>query len=116
MAGEPADLTSHNSVWIAIRQRYQKHGVHYAENCRISADAEGKREQDDRSEAGGLAEHADGEAQILPQCFYKKFSAGRANDFLGNFETSALQAHRAKRILAAPPLSSFFGCHPQEAV
>jgi hypothetical protein len=44
-------------------------------------------------------------------------AARRADDFLGNFGATVLQAHGATRILAAHALLHlFFGCHVEEAV
>ena len=62
--------------------------------------------------AGRLAEHADGEAQILQASFHKRFPACRADDFLRNFETATLQAHGANGFPTAHALLHlFFGCH-----
>jgi hypothetical protein len=53
--------------------------------------------------------------RLFPSCLHKRFPAGGADDFLRNFETSSLQTHSSKRVLAAHTLLHlFFGCHLQE--
>ncbi|PYX49872.1 MAG: hypothetical protein DMG76_36170 [Acidobacteria bacterium] len=87
-----------------------------AEDDCARADAEGERQDCDGSEAGGLAEHASSEAQILPTGRHKRFPAGRAHDFLRDFEAPSLQAYCPKRILAAHPLRHLFlSRHVQKA-
>ena len=71
-----------------------------------------QRQHSNSGKGGRLAEHAYGEAQILPERLNKALPAGRADDFLRNFEAPPLQAYSAKRILAAHPLLDlFFGGH-----
>src|SRR6267142_2414938 len=87
-------------------------GIYEAEDCGVRADAKGKSQNSNTSEAGRLAQRAEAEAQILQQRLDKRFPSGRADDPPRNFETPLLQAHGAKRILAAHALLHlFFGCH-----
>src|SRR5207245_10740136 len=76
----------------------------------VGSDAERESQDGNCGKAGKLAEHADGEAQILPQRLYKRFPAARTHDFLRNFETASLQADCAKGFLAAHPLLHLFVC------
>src|SRR6266404_3552885 len=62
-------------------------GIYEAEDCGVRADAKGKSQNSNTSEAGRLTQRAEAEAQILPTCVHKRFPAGRADDFLCNFGT-----------------------------
>src|SRR5436309_12574088 len=101
-----------------LRRHCAKHQrIYEAEDCSVRADAKGKSQNSNTSEAGRLTQRAETEAQILPARLHERFPAGSPDDFLRNFETSLLQMHGAKRILATHPLLHlFFGRHLQEAV
>src|SRR5207244_7464955 len=77
---------SHQTLGILIGKVSQKDGIYNAENGGVGADAEGKSENRNGGEAGFVGQHAQAEAQILPQCLDKRFPAGRADDFLRNLE------------------------------
>src|SRR6266478_2292348 len=107
----------HNHIRRIFNRRLaEKEAACYGENCRVQSDSQSQRENYGGSKSWILAQHASSEAQILPQRLDKRFLAGRADDFLCNFETPPLQAHGAKRILAAHSLLHLFlGCHLEEA-
>src|SRR6266480_488025 len=86
---------------IFIRKRLQEYGVNDRENRAVGADGERQRQYGDNREARILPQPASSEAHVPPARLQKGFPAGSADDFLGNFETSPLKAHSAKRILAA---------------
>src|SRR5258708_23845116 len=68
---------------IRIRQRLQEHCINDAENGRVRANAESKREYGDRGEAGILPQHAEAVAHVLQ----KSFEDGQAVRFaVGFFE------------------------------
>ena len=105
-----------NLFRILHGQSAEKERIDHAEDGSVCADAESERQDCDGSEAGGLAEHASSEAQILPTGRHKRFPAGRAHDFLRDFEAPSLQAYCPKRILAAHPLRHLFvGGHIEKA-
>jgi hypothetical protein len=54
---------------MGIGKRLEQDGVHDAEDGCVRADAEGKRDNSDRGEAGRSAQHAQAVADILGQCF-----------------------------------------------
>ena len=60
--------------WVG--KRLQEHGVNDAENGGVGADAESECEDGNDGEAGRLAEHANGEAEVLPAGFNERFPAG----------------------------------------
>ena len=45
---------THQAFSVGIRQRVEQHGVHYAENSAISANAQRQRRDRQRGEAGGF--------------------------------------------------------------
>ena len=51
--------------WIADRERVEHQAVHHREDGGVGADAEGKRQNGNRREAGGFTHHAEGIADIL---------------------------------------------------
>src|SRR2546427_623412 len=110
-------LNEHKTFRVRIGQRPQEHSVYYRENGAVDAKAESECEERDQGKGGTFAEHTQPVAEISPAHLQNRFPARRANDFLRAFEIAALQAHGAKRILAAHPLlHSSFGCHVQEVV
>ncbi len=110
-------LENHQLLLLSHRQCPQQHGIYKTENCGVGSDAEGQGEHGDSGEAGGFAQHARSEAQILPQSLYIEFPGRGADYFLCDFQTPSLQPYGAKRILPAHPLLHLFlGRHLQEAV
>jgi hypothetical protein len=75
---------------VGQRKVTKQNGVHDAEDRGVSTDAKGEGEHRDEREAGAFAQHAGGEAEILPRRFHSRFPAARANDFLADFEASSL--------------------------
>src|SRR5882762_9158475 len=88
----------HELLRVLVRKGAKHSGVQGAENGSVQTDAQGQCQHGNGSKTVILAQHAQAEAQILPARLHKKFPAARAIEFLGNFETAALQLHFAKRI------------------
>src|SRR6266576_2136403 len=101
-------------IWI--RKRSQQERIDNTEDCCCCPNPQRQGKHCDGSEAGILAEHSCAKAQVLPTRRQKRFPAGRADDFLRNFETPPLQAHGAKRILAAHPLLYLFFGRERSAI
>ena len=56
---------------MRVGQGGEQRRVIYGEDSRVGADAEGQSEQDRDGEAGILAQHAQGEAEILEQSLHR---------------------------------------------
>ena len=52
---------------ILVGKRTEQHSIDHAEYRRVCADAEGEGEDGDGGEAGGLAQHAEAEANVLQE-------------------------------------------------
>src|SRR6202043_3742 len=89
---------SNQTLSALIRECSQEYGIDNTENSGARADAESECDHSHSGKSRALAQHACAEAQILPQRLHKRFPAGRADDFLRNFEIPSLQAYGAKRI------------------
>ena len=101
----------HQLLWcFHTGRRAEQQSVNKAEYCCIQPNAQSQCDDDGNRRSWIFAKHAGGEAQVLPQRVDKKFPAPGANDFLGNFWVSALQAHSAKRILTTHALFHLFSC------
>ncbi len=97
---------------VGQRKVTKQNGVHDAEDRGVSTDAKSEGEHRDEREAGAFAQHAGGEAHILPTRVHKGFPAARTDHFLRSVDAATLQAHFAKGILAVHPLLHLFrGCH-----
>ena len=59
------------AVRVRVGQRVQQHGLHYAEDGRIRAYAQGQREHGNGGEPGTAAERAQAEADVLPKRFHQ---------------------------------------------
>src|ERR1700747_1793778 len=94
---------------IANRQRGPQRRVEERKYRSVGSDAERESQDGNGGEAGRFAQDAQTVAQILPARLHKKLPAASANDFLRNFETTAFQAHGAKRLRVAHPLLHLFG-------
>src|ERR1700746_2250182 len=101
-------IDHHQAISLWVGQSLQQNGIDHREDRGVSADSQWKSENDNRREGWIFAEHAEAEAQILPQPLHKRFPASRADLLLGNFEAPLLQTHRAKRLLAGHPMLSLF--------
>src|SRR5260370_1206171 len=97
---------------VGQRKVTKQNGVHDAEDRGVSTDAKSEGEHRDEREAGAFAQHAGGEAHILPTRVHKGFPAARTDHFLRSVDAATLQAHFAKGGHAAHPLLDlFFSCH-----
>jgi hypothetical protein len=63
----PLGPDDHQALVVEERQRTQQHGVDHVEDRDVRADAERKREDGDRAEAGVAAQHAQREGGVLPE-------------------------------------------------
>src|SRR5215472_1014589 len=106
-------LQNHDeALRLEIWQRRQNHAPHHAEHRSVCANAQGERENRNRAKAGIFSQDAQAEAQILPTGFYNGFPPRGPQNFLRALDGSLLQAHSAKRILAARSLLHLFSsCH-----
>ena len=57
----------HEAIRFMHRQRLQHQGIDQREDGKVGADAEGEREQGDRTDDGCLPELADGETQVTAE-------------------------------------------------
>ena len=56
----------HDAIRVLIGEGTKQNGVHDAEERRVSADSQSKREEDKCRDSGRLRENANGEADVLP--------------------------------------------------
>ena len=102
---------------VGVGERFQKHGVNDAENCRVRADAQGQREHGNGRKTGRPPQHANGEAQILPTGLEESFPRGGADFFFRDFKAAPFQPDSAMCFFAVhTPCHLFFRGHFQEAV
>ena len=90
---------------ISVRQRFQQNSVNDAEDGGVGADAESKREDSQGSEARRLAQHAEGEAEILEQRVEERKATALAIDLAGLLDTAEVEERLAPGLLAAHALS-----------
>ena len=79
-------------------KRVQQHGSHPAENGCVRADSKRKRKNRDCRNSRILAEHAQGETEVLEQGFEKGETASVSIIFLGLFQATQFQQRRAPRL------------------
>src|SRR5580704_12921674 len=60
---------SNDSLGIFVRKRIEQDAVDHAEDCCVCADSQSESENGNRREAGILAQHAEGEANVLQESF-----------------------------------------------
>ena len=73
----------HHLVRSGHRQRLEEEAIHDAKNHRVSADAQGEREHNDRRDAKILAQHPRREAQVLPERLERRQPSPLAIIFFG---------------------------------
>src|SRR6266571_2444006 len=90
---------------FGVGKRAKQGAVHYREDGGIGADAEGKRDDGDGREAGRLAEHARGEAEVLEGGLEERQPPAFAVDLLGLLEATEAKEGLATRLLQAHSLT-----------
>ena len=58
------------------RKQLQEHLIQEAEDCSVGTNAERQRKDSDGGEAGGFAQHAEGEAEVLAEVIPPEPAAG----------------------------------------
>ena len=96
------------------RQGSQPNRIQQLEDRGVSPDTESKRQHNYSGESGRLIQCSKCEAEIMPARLQKGLPAGRANDFLRNFESALLKPNRATSFPVAQAILHLFGgCHLQ---
>src|SRR5260370_42412598 len=75
---------------ILVGKRTEQHPIDHTEYRGVCADAKGKSKDGDGGEAGIFAEHAGGEADVLPQRFQQWKTAPVAVVFFGLLDATEL--------------------------
>jgi hypothetical protein len=89
-------------IRVRIGKRFQEHCVNDAENSRVRANAECKREHSDGGEGGGLAQGAEAIAEVAEEIVEVSFPPGVADFFFDAFEAAEFHLGAA---------TGFFGGH-----
>jgi len=95
------------AVLGCIRERPQQDSVDQAEDSSVRADAESEGNDGNGGEAGRLAQHAEGESQILPARLHKRFQPAERTTSLVTSRFPPLRRTARSASLRLIPASSF---------